>query len=431
MIISGWTRVETLALRTALRMTQEEFAFAMGYSVHTVRRWEYLKVGHALRGKSTTDLDGQLDRLDDRQQARFKAALTDAYSALPGHGGCELEIEGDDVKRRQFGMLSAAVGAASAGISVDAVRFGVGDARALMAQVDQLGVRDQLVGGVPLVEEALIGVARAQTMLDSCVYGEQAGREFQSAAGNLACLAGWMAFDSADHPMARRCYNDALALANEADDTDLTAHVCLNASLQLMALSRSGKARPQRAFSLVERARGLMRGRPPGRIHALIATREAMAHAVTGDSPGFSRAMATAWRELEYAVDHEPIEQCPRWLRFVTPAETLHQQSRGLGDLGDLNRSAQLSTAAVDEVAGTRNATFYQAWEAVTRVRVGDLEAGLDRGLLVLAAMESKSVGSMRTLRTLEPVRAAARSASAGEKFAQKFDNLSKAVASR
>lgn len=430
MIVSGWTRIEILAMRSAMRASQKEFGDLLGYSVHTVQRWEHLKPGHALRGKSATDLDEQLERLDERQRQRFEAAVANAYAAMPASGGFDVD-DGDDVNRRQFGMLGAAVGAMwsvpGSGIRADVVRFGVGDARALMAAVDRMGAEEQRVGGVSLVDEALAGVAKAQAMLDGCVYDEQAGREFRIATGNLACLAGWTAFDADVHPIARSAYNEALALAAEADDPDLTAHVCLNIALQLVSLSRVGRARPQRALAMVERARDLMRGRPPGRIHALIATREAMAHAVSGDRAAFARSMATAWRELDYAVDQEPVDECPRWLRFVTPAETLHQESRGLGDLGDLNRSARLSEDAVVEVAGTRNAAFYQAWAAVTQVRIGEVDAALTGGLSVLNEMSTKSVGSTRTLKALEPVRTSARG-SIGERFARQFDTLSKAV---
>lgn len=98
-----------------------------------------------------------------------------------------------------------------------------------------------------------------------------------------------------------------------------------------------------------------MRGRPPGRIHALIAIRQAQAAALLGDAKAFNRAIATAWREVDHAVELEPINECPAWLRFVNHAEVRGHEARGYGRIGEFVKAVDmLETAASEEDLGTK-----------------------------------------------------------------------------
>ncbi|AFU04645.1 helix-turn-helix domain-containing protein [Nocardia brasiliensis] len=424
MIVNRWTGIEVAALREcALRLTKARFGEDLGYSEPTVRKWEKATPDRPVRGESAQALDTALARLTDEQRARFRAAMDGGPHRTLAVLEQSIVLE-DEVKRRDFGI---AIGAALAGSASPLSRIGIGDARRLMERVSDLNSRDQVVGGVSLVREAVDRLDLAKDLLETCTFDESAGKLFMSAAGNLAALAGWLAYDADMHSLALRCYADAFSLANQAGDDELTVHVCLNAAHQSIWLSRVGNGNPHRALGHVARAQDLTRGHPPGRIHALIATRQAQAYGVLGDRTGFGRAVATAWRELDFALEHEPADQCPEWLTFMSPTEVRFHEIRGFGDLGSFTQAADLSAGLALAQAGARNAAVYRAGWAAALANIGDINGAVDQGLTVLADLED-SVSSTRTLRVLEPVRKAFPVDSSSE-FPERFDMLTRQAA--
>ncbi len=343
--------------------------------------------------------------------------------SLDTHG--ELSTYGieDEVKRREFGLLiGTAVLAAASDPQWVSNHIGVSDAQRLAERVAELADQDQTTGGNGLVAAALAELATAKQGLETATFSDRAGRSFMSAAGEMAIITGWLAYDADQQSLARQCYADAFALANQAADDDLTIHACLNAAHQSIALSRTGKANPHRALRHLDRARQLTRGRPPGRIHALIAIREALAYAILRDRLLFERAVTTAWRELEAAVSYEPLAECPPWLRFVNTTEIRSHESHGFGDLGDAQKALDLLvTAGTIESTGARNLLSYRASEATAFSKTGDVDSAVTQGLSVLSELEN-SISSTRTLRLLAPVREA--STTRHEEFAQRYDRL-------
>ncbi|WP_433654999.1 helix-turn-helix domain-containing protein [Nocardia sp. CA-128927] len=433
MINNSWTRVEVLALRVdALRLTQEHFAERIGFKPPTIRKWERATKDRPVRGESAQALDTLLARLDDDQRARFRAATVERVvvgttaAGLSVDGSLDVqEAEDDRVKRREFGVLLTAV-LVDSSISTGS-RIGLGDAPRVIEAVARLRSREQAIGGVTLVEEAVACLEFAKHQLDTCAFDEKTGRAFMSAVGNLATTTGWLAYDADMHGLARRCYVDAFSLANQAGDNGLTVHVCLNAASQLITLSHRGQGNPHRALSLVTRARDLTRNDPPGRVHTLIATREAQAYAVMCDRIRFGRAIARAWRELDFALEHESVDECAEWLRFVNSAEVRCHEARGFGELGQLAKSADLSAGLVLDQAGVRNAANYRAGWAASLANVGDINGAVAQGLSVVGDLEG-AVSSTRTLRLLEPVRKAVGDRS-GDEFRERFDELARKAA--
>lgn len=442
MIVSRWTQSEVRALRVAaLRETQEEFAERAGFGLPTIKKWHRATRDRPVRGRSAEALDTMLAQLDDDQHARFATELriTSAEPAPPEHpappststthgfGLYAWEVDAD-VKRREFGKLAAVAAVSAAGLSSDAWQFGEHIGRAdvdrLLAGVDLLEAEDQRVGGGKLVEFAVQQLAAAKHRLDIGSYSPEVGDAFAAATGRLAMIAGWLAADTDRQPLARRCYADAFALATEADDETLVADASLYAANQAIGLARRGHGTPYHALKYMDRARTLSRGKPPGRIHALIAAREAQARALMGDRAAFGRAVATAWRELDHALMFEALEEAPQWLRFVTAAELRGHEARGYGDLGDWARSVQVFDEILsgDEPDSPRNATHTSAWAASAKARLGDVSGALDTGHGVLTELES--VASVRTLRVMEPVR----DIDPGGDFRDRFDQLGAAM---
>ncbi|MFF0637271.1 helix-turn-helix domain-containing protein [Nocardia sp. NPDC004151] len=428
MIVGRWTGAEVRALReAALRITQEQLAAATGFKSPTVRKWEKATAARPVRGESAEALDTVLARLDDAQRSRFRDALAIEPIAVAGpavrdsltNGGSDHSEVEDVVKRREFGILLGATLLSTGNRSM-----GVADAQRVSRAVATFAEQDQRLGGASLVETAVRELEVAKELLETCSFTGSAGKAFASAAGNLATIAGWLAYDADQHRLARSCYSDAFSLANQAGDDELTVHVCLGAAHQSITVSRQGFGNPHRALALISRARELTHGLPSGRVHALIATRAAQAYGVLGDRMNFRRAIATAWRELDFAIDQEPLADCATWLRFVTSTEVRCHEARAHGDLGDRAKAADLSGALALETAGARNAINYRAGWARALAEVGDLTEAVSVGLPALEQLQA--VSSTRTLCVLEPVRSAVQPDSA---FGLQFDDLAKKAA--
>ncbi|MFI6045306.1 helix-turn-helix domain-containing protein [Nocardia sp. NPDC051321] len=332
-----------------------------------------------------------------------------------------------DVRRREFGKLAAATGATMFaepwGDRGD--RVGMADVNWLISQVDAFERADQRVGGAPLVLQAVEQLTEAKNLLETCSFAANAADEFTTAVGELAVLTGWLAVDADMHPLARQCYWDALSLANQANDPDLTAHACLYIANQSIALSRVGRASPHHAMKMIDRARDLMRGRPPGRIHALIAIRQAQAESLLGDQKAFGRAISTAWREVDHAVEYQRLEECPTWLQSVNHAEVRGHEARGYGTVGKFEKAVELLELAASEQPMVRNALYTRACLASARLAAGDVRGALTEAEPILTELDN-TVSSPRTLKVLAPVRRAVESAPSTAEFRCQFDRLAR-----
>lgn len=444
--VTRWTGVEVRALRVdALRRTQEDLAGLTGFSVNTIGKWERRGATITLAGQFAAGMDTLLLRLDDGELQRFWAALADV--ARIAHDGPIIaktgidhvrlpymdawKAEDEDVKRREFGSTLAGLSALIMGDPTSltsTARIGFADAQRLSARVEYFDRQDQRVGGAALVESANRQFVQAKMVLEMSDSGS-AGRAFMSATGNMAVIAGWLAFDADNHALARQCYSEALALANAADDDELTVHACLNMAMQSVNLSRRGYGSPHHASRLIGRARDLTHRLPSGRIHALVAAREAVALAALGERAGFARAVATASREMDRADAHEPVADCPVWLRFMSHTEIELHEAIGNGYLGELSKSIELHTNVIRQRSGARNSAHYRAHLAESFARVGDTQSALAEAIPVVTALEG-SVSSTRTLRQIGVVRAAVDNHRSADEFNRRFDALTRQVGS-
>ncbi|WP_330253472.1 helix-turn-helix transcriptional regulator [Nocardia sp. NBC_00565] len=428
MIFSKWTRVEVLALRIdALRLTQEQFAEDLGFRQPTIRKWERATPERPVRGASAQALDTALARLDQVQLARFEVAVTGAR-LIDGVGGVSLSEfdrldtgtpefthhaaehgaeEDNDMKRRQLFVAGTAAGLTVLAHPRLPAHIGMSDAQRLAKRVDSFVTTEQKVGGGALAQLARTDLEDAKAVLATCDIDSAAAPLFISAAGNMAVTAGWLHYDNDDQVAARDCYRDAMALANETDDDELAAHTCLNVALQTVTQARRGEAHPTSALRSTLRAADLTRRQPSGRIHALIAARQATAYACLGDRSAFTRAVATAWREMDLAYDHEPFDKCADWLKFMCHNEVRYHEACGYKYLGEASRAAELFEQVAAERAGQRNSANYRAWLASSLAEVGNIDDAIAVAADVLENLGG-GVSSGRTLRVLEPVRAAA-----------------------
>jgi transcriptional regulator with XRE-family HTH domain len=411
--------------RTVSGLSQQDVADLMGWSQSTVSLIE--------KGQRETLFDIRellrfADMVEMPREALAPVLVGEPDAALGERAldqpGAE---EGEDVDRRSFGNIAAGAVAAAMlpKVSVPS-RVTAAHVRYLRTCADSLYGREQAIGGAGVLKQALRQWHRARRMLDEAVYTEQVGRELIGAVGDLAVRAGWASYDSGDQTgLARQLYAEALLLADQAEDNALAVHALASMSLQSVQLardSRPGLARE--AVRLSARAAELAHRDPAPRLHALIAAREAIAHAALGDAHGFRTAITRAWREL----DRGPAPEDPLWLRFVVPAEIGVHEAKGLTYLGNPRAAVEVYRTSMEDASlSHRNRACYHSQLAATLARCGDITGALSEGLAVLPSLEGP-VASLRTLRELRPVRSAAEQAGE-EEFCARFDAAARMLA--
>ena len=290
----------------------------------------------------------------------------------------------------------------------------------LRACACRLHAQEQAAGGATTREEALGLWQRAARLADEAEYADDVGRQLMRVAGELAIRAAWACLDSNQPTQARSLFTDALQRASHAADDELAIHAMLSMSLLLTEMApTAGVGLARQAVWLTTQAAGLARRHPSPRLHAVIAAREALASATTGDIGGFKVAITRAWREL----DHDQPDDDPAWLAFAGPAEIAVQEAKGRSLLGKSENPGLYQNDLRDTDLSPRNAAIYRAQRAVDLAAAGYLDQAVSEAVLVLDALEGP-VASPRTLARLRPVRGLAGQVGFTE-FCDRFDAVS------
>ncbi|WP_067470998.1 helix-turn-helix domain-containing protein [Nocardia amamiensis] len=253
-MIEKWTGADVLALRTAMRLTQEEFAAACGRAVRTVGKWEQQGNEAALNPRSSDVMDTLLNGLSPEQAHRFYnggASLTPAIAIVSPptrlHSPLDVELRTwVEMNRRE--LLSLFGGVAGGLPAVAAILAGLDSDEQL--RVGEVLIRPDRVDKVTVGHiEAALEIARSQNNL----YGPHAVLPMVSAQqaitsallrqapshlqprlltlhSQLAQLAGWMQFDLCDFGSANSSYEQARESAHDAGNDALVTLVLCNLS---------------------------------------------------------------------------------------------------------------------------------------------------------------------------------------------------------
>jgi len=400
-------------------LSQLEMGQILGWSASHVHRVE-----HGER-QSLYDVRVLLQVCDALQMPRV--VLEPLWRDAGAGGGDAM-----DMSRREFAraMLSAAaLGALPAGgagaETVVPARVDSAHVRSLRAAADRLYEDDQLVGGGALLEDAVQHLNKGRHMLNSSDFTERIGTQLMSAVGELAVCTGWLAFDSGNADVARALYLEAVALADEAGANDLGIRAREKLALLAVQTARLSHAPQTARQALRFTARAVHAASHAGpRVHALLLSREAVAHATLGDRDAYLRAVAGAWRELER---DESDANSPVWLRFVTAGELFDAEAKGLVYLGDPSRAVNAFDRALAQTNSPRNALIYRAQRSTAIGLSGDVTEAVAEALKVLPAL-GYQVASPRTLRELSSVRTLAARAG-NQDLVQQYDTAAARLA--
>lgn len=373
-----------------------------------------------------------------RPQAAYVRMLAYLGAPLPAAGASQpiysTGHDEADMDRRRFlqtaGTALAATVVPGDG-EVPAARLdanvGADDVGILREAVSRLYTQDQSMGGGSLVREGVRQYLNARHMLDHAGYSDSVARELMVITGELAVCVGWLSYDAGNQHQARALYVEAFLLADQAGDTNLSVQAVEKMALQSVYIAdreqRRGTARE--ATRLAARLPGLVRYETSPRLHALVAGRQAIAHAVAGDKEEFRQAIRRARRELDRSNDHGREET---WLQFVTPSEIVVHEAKGLRYLAQPALAADLyRTSLRSPDLSLRNRINYRAQLAGTLVALGDLRGALEEGRSVLADLHGQVV-SPRTVAELSTLRRTA-PACRDDEFCALYDKLAKECA--
>ncbi|GLX05728.1 helix-turn-helix transcriptional regulator [Microbispora sp. NBRC 16548] len=407
-------------LRGASRLSQLDFGNLLGwsqsmvtkverrqrYTFHDVR--EILRVCDELGMPRTALLPLILGREDASLESDDEA----------GFWGADVDLD-----RREFGAVTS--GLVVAALLPPPERVDRAHVRYLQAVLSRLRNQDRTIGGAGLLRQAMKTFTRARAMLDESDYTDQVGRQLLVTTADLGIVTAWLAYDSGNQPLARTLYGQAALLAGSSGDTELIVHVYVNMAQQATHLARitGRRGTAREALRFADRAADAARHARSATLHALIALRQALAHAQLDDEIAFRAAICRARNELDrgtYDTDHP-------WSTFVTQSEITGYEAMGRIALGDPERAARLYRSVLSDPARSpRDLAYYRARLAAATSAAGDHRTAIEEGTQLLPDLGER-LTSVRVLNELRPVRHEAEGFD--EEFCERFDQAARALA--
>lgn len=299
------------------------------------------------------------------------------------------DAEDDPVDRRDFfKVIALGTGAATTErLATDGVpehapvndgrRYGLSDVARVRAAVSGFSRADQKHGGGHGFEAAAHYFTSDMRAMLNGRYASSATRQaMYSAAAELSYVIGWMAFDDAKHPVARRYFTLSVDLAGQAHDPALAGHTLRAMAHQDIEL---------------------------GRIREAVELADARALAAAGLNGGASAALLRAEDDLRKA---SPGDDEPGRVYFFSEASLAHETGRTLFSGGDV-RGAE---SALSRSVRVRAKQPFARTHAVTLGYLGEAQAArgnLDQACATWSdALDAMyGVRSARARQTVETMR--------------------------
>lgn len=261
---------------------------------------------------------------------------------------------------------------------------------------------DDRLSGRNLLRLVSADLTMVTELIDCSTYSESLERRLYRVAAELGQLAGWVAFDIGHHSAAQRYYLGALHAAHQANDRAQGANVLAGLSFQ-QALN----GEPRDGVALADTAQEHARTAPP-RVRALIASRQARAHARDNNAGACNRALLQAEQMLQLAETSSGDD--PAWVYYFDRAELEAQAGACFVDLRQPRTAEELlSTALADQDPSyVRDRTIYLVRSAAAQLQFGQLDhacalAG-QAAQLAQKSYSGRSIASVKAFRaSLKP----------------------------
>jgi transcriptional regulator with XRE-family HTH domain len=383
-VASGETGRVIRLIRQAIGWNQQDLANRSGYSQATISRLE--------RGVSRAARDTDI-------LADVAEALGVPPAALGVVGQSDQPPILDDVDRRNF--LGGAAGLAVTALLPQAVatpgHIDADQADQCWTALRRLFELDDHQGGATVYQVAEGIALRLQDALRRGNYVSSVGRELQSVAAAAMEHAGWLAYDAGWQQKARHWWLETCHLAELADVPD--ARVTALASMALQASNTPGGGRETVDLIHAARTAALQDQSPSPALLSLLAAREALGHAHTGDHVAAVSLVGQARQWL----DHGQRGDEPFWLDFWGPADLAWHEAR-VALAGRKGRFAEeavrAAIACVDASSFPRNHVVYTVGLSSVLTQLGQLDEAIS--VTSDAIQEVHDVrGSSRTIANL------------------------------
>jgi hypothetical protein len=221
-------------------------------------------------------------------------------------------------------------------------------------------------------------------MLRHGTYLAATGRELFTAASEMTLLAGWMAYDLEQHPIAQRYLIQALRLAQAAGDHLLGGEILAAMAAQAAYLG-DGSGVVDLARAAARSARRVGSG---ALLSEALAT-EAHGHAQSGDARACAALLAGAHQALDTSHDE------PDLLAYYGPAYLSARTGRALFVSGDAAGAARALRASLAMQSGyERGRVLNLAMLAAVLTCGGELDAAC--ATAAQAASQARPVKSAR-----------------------------------
>lgn len=227
-----------------------------------------------------------------------------------------------------------------------------------------------------------------------------------SVAAELARLTGWTYFDARQYNQGRAYFTEALGLAKAVEDRQFMANV-----LACMSLQATYQDKPGDALALVTAAQDQARaavGTTP-RVLAMLAMREAFAHAALGNHSATHTAISEAHTQFGRTSTSDPD---PAWVAYFDEPKLIVDTGIAHGRLGEASLAEPLIADALrrEHRSNHRGRAFHALWLARTQLQRGKLDEACHTAIDALAsaaAVSSQRVaGHLREFyEQLEPFR--------------------------
>ncbi|MGW4227458.1 helix-turn-helix domain-containing protein [Streptomyces bauhiniae] len=262
---------------------------------------------------------------------------------------------------------------------------------ALHASITDYWRRDDEYGG-EVLRPAIVGQLRYVVGLLREQRPTPVRDGLHSVAAELARLTGWTYFDARQYNQARAYFTEALGLAKAVDDRQFMANV-----LACMSLQATYQDKPGDALALVsaaqDQARGA-RGTTP-RVLAMLAMREAFAHATLGNHTATHAAISAAHGHFELIGACDPD---PAWVAYFDESKLIVDTGIAHGRLGEAVFAEPLVEDALrrEYRSNHRGRAFHSFWLARIQLQRGKLDEACHTAMDALAP--TVTVGSQRVV---------------------------------
>jgi hypothetical protein len=308
-VIETWTAGYADALRRALRMTNESYAEYLGVAVRTVAYWRN-RPEIIPQQTNQEILDTALERAPDRAKAQFARLVGEAEHSNP----------------------TAAAHMEPFGVSLSPMtkpEFGDSDyLRSIRNHIREIVALDNRFGGAELVRLSTRFFRTLHDQLGAGTYDPRLERDLHAAAGELAEVVGWLAYDAEAHDQCRRMNQESLYFSRLAGDTTIELLTLQNASMHA-----ASQGRPREALQI---ARSVLEGdyRLSSRLRALFLTRKARALAQGGDESALRLIPEIRSLFLDGVSDGDPA-----WAWWIDERELAWHEAMVQRDLGLANQA--------------------------------------------------------------------------------------------